>query len=113
IPSIRAFNPDVPYLLDRLILDCLTDKDEHFRRPRIREFWQTIQDLRSFPTLGRHYGPDRPHSHMFVGRDAEIALCREHLRSTHLIAIAGESGIGKSTLAAQVASISEARSRVF
>jgi formylglycine-generating enzyme required for sulfatase activity len=105
IPRLAAVVPALPAALD-LLVDRMLDRDRA-RRPSARQVSNALAELqrqaRALPLPpGNPYrglAPFEPeHRALFFGRETEIRTLVDRLRAERFVLIAGDSGVGKSSL---------------
>jgi serine/threonine protein kinase/tetratricopeptide (TPR) repeat protein len=112
LPPVRQLNPNVRPEIERLMLQALTPEIE--ARPTAREFLAELDSFLAHPTIPLPPEPDRPpQAADVIGRAAQLAALSQKLARSHLVAITGLAGIGKTTLAALLAQTSAEPAKVF
>jgi serine/threonine protein kinase/tetratricopeptide (TPR) repeat protein len=137
VPEPRLLRPDIAFSLEAVVLRCL-EKQPDDRYQTLDEMLQGLEAARyelgdstppippspepAPPPPGTPTAPIIPPSPEpavptlsvdFIGRQAELSEYAAKLAGDHLAIITGLYGVGKTTLAAQLAYQEEDRSRVF
>jgi len=103
-PKIRTLAPDLDVRLGEVIDRCLL-RSPAARFSSVDELCHALQRLTSAPTVRRSDNPflglrpfDMSDSGVFFGRSSEVAELVARLRTQSLVLLAGDSGVGKSSL---------------
>ena len=105
LPRLAALMPGAPAAFAALI-DRTLDRDRE-RRPRAGELHDALDEMIRRPELlalppGNPYRGILPfeaeHRGVFFGRTSEVALLVARIRSESFVLVAGDSGVGKSSL---------------
>ncbi|HEY6173345.1 MAG TPA: serine/threonine-protein kinase, partial [Kofleriaceae bacterium] len=105
VPRLAELAPGVPAAFSALI-DRTLERDRE-RRPRAGELHDALEEMIRRPELlalppGNPYRGILPfeaeHRGVFFGRASEVALLVARMRSESFVLVAGDSGVGKSSL---------------
>jgi serine/threonine protein kinase/formylglycine-generating enzyme required for sulfatase activity len=103
VPRLGTVVPALPSAFDALV-DRMLDRDRA-RRPSVRQVSDALDTLsrraRALPPGNPYRGLsafEAEHRTLFFGRESEIRTLLDRLRADPLLLVAGDSGVGKSSL---------------